>query len=88
LYNPSTMATTAYATDGQEGKISSQVSLADSLGYSVMGGLGGGAVALAEHSSVTLRGSLLTTFAIAALLTVIGAMAASRSGRVVGDHAA
>jgi len=88
LFNPSTMASTAYATDGSEGRISSQVSLADSLGFSVMGGLGGGAVALAEHSSVTLRGSLLATFAIAACLAMAGGAAASRSGRNVDDHAA
>jgi hypothetical protein len=88
LFNPSTMASTAYATDGQEGKISSQVSLADSLGFSVMGGLGGGAVALAERTSVTLSGSLLVTFAIAASLTVFGGFAASRSGRRVADDAA
>ena len=88
LFNPSTMASTAYATDGSEGRISSQVSLADSLGFSVMGGLGGGAVALAEHTSATLRGSLLVTFAIAACLAVAGGAAASRSGRSVGDHAA
>ena len=81
LFNPSTMASTAYATDGREGHVSSQISLADSLGFSVMGGLGGGAVALAEHSSVTLRGSLLATFGVAVALAALGTMAATRSSR-------
>lgn len=81
LFNPSTMASTAYATDGREGHVSSQISLADSLGFSVMGGLGGGAVALAEHSSVTLRGSLLATFGVAVALAALGTMAATRSRR-------
>lgn len=84
LFNPSTIASTAYATDGREGHVSSQISLADSLGFSIMGGLGGGAVALAEHSSVTLRGSLLATFGIAVGLAALGSVAAARSRRPAG----
>ena len=42
----------SYADEGREGTISSQVQLVDALGFSLMGGVGGAAVAYAAHREV------------------------------------
>ena len=80
LFNPSTIASMSYATEGNEGLISSQVTLADSVGFSLMGGIGGATVAIADRTSWTLGGALGLNFALAAGLTVMG-MLASRNVR-------
>jgi MFS family permease len=78
LFNPTTVATMGYATPGTEGRVSSQLTLGDALGFSVMGGIGGGAVALSDHTSFSIRGALGITFAIAIALSLLGALAATR----------
>ena len=78
LYNPATVAAMSYATEGREGEVSSQVTLADSLGFSLMGGIGGATVAIADRTSWPLAGALGTNFALAMGLTVLGVFAARR----------
>jgi MFS family permease len=78
LFNPTTVAAMGYATSGTEGRVSSQLSLGDAFGFSLMGGLGGGAVALADHTSFSIRGALGVNFALAIVLAIVGAVAASR----------
>ena len=80
LFNPSTTASMSYATEGNEGLVSSQVTLADSVGFSLMGGIGGATVAIADRTSWPLSGALGLNFALAAGLTLVG-IAASRHVR-------
>ncbi|MEQ1702284.1 MAG: hypothetical protein ABMA25_19410, partial [Ilumatobacteraceae bacterium] len=78
LYNPATVAAMSYATDGREGEVSSQVTLADAVGFSVMGGLGGATVAIADRTSWSLQSAIATNFAMAIGLCVLGVLAARR----------
>ena len=78
LYNPATVAAMSYATDGREGEVSSQVTLADAVGFSLMGGIGGATVAIADRTSWSLAGALGTNLALAAVLAAVGVFAARR----------
>jgi MFS family permease len=80
LFNPTSVATMSYADDGTEGKVGSQVNLADALGFSLMGGIGGATVAIAGRSSFTIQGALAINFGMAACLAVVG-IAASKNVR-------
>lgn len=75
LYNPTTVAAMSYADDGREGTISSQVQLVDALGFSLMGGLGGAAVAYADRGDGDLHGALGASFALAAVCALVGVVA-------------
>jgi MFS family permease len=80
LYNPTTVAAMSYASDGNEGNVSSQVQLTDALGFSLMGGIGGALVAYSDRSSWPLRDALATCFVLAALCA-LGGLVASRGVR-------
>jgi len=86
LFNPTTVASMSYATDGREGEISSQIHLADSLGFGVMSIVGGATVALSDHTSLSLQGALGINFALAAILASVG-MIAARGVRSHGEAA-
>lgn len=75
LFNPTSVATMSYADDGTEGKVGSQVNLADALGFSLMGGIGGATVAIAGRSALTIQGALAINFGLAACLAVVGIIA-------------
>jgi MFS family permease len=83
LYNPTTVAAMSYAGEGREGTISSQVQLVDALGFSLMGGVGGAAVAYADRSGGDLRGALAASFGIAAACALTGVLV-SRGVRRAG----
>lgn len=83
LFNPTTTASMSYATEGREGTVSSQTHLADALGFSLMGGLGGATVALADRSSLPLRGAIALNFTLAIVAATLG-MVASRGVRRAG----
>jgi len=80
LFNPTTVGAMTYATDGREGEISSQIHLADSLGFGVMSVVGGATVAFADHTGFSLRGAIGINFSLAATCAVIG-LVASRAVR-------
>lgn len=80
LFNPTTVASMTYADDGREGEISSQIHLADSLGFGVMGAVGGATVAFADRTSFTLQSAIGVNFALAAMCALLG-LAASRGVR-------
>jgi hypothetical protein len=61
-----------YAEPGQDGVIGSQINLADSLGFALMGGVGGATVAVADRTSWPLTNALFTNFALAAAIAVLG----------------
>lgn len=78
LYNPATVAAMSYAVDGREGEVSSQVTLADAVGFSLMGGIGGATVAIADRTSWSLTAALGTNFALAIGLAAVGLVACRR----------
>ena len=81
LFNPTTVAAMTYAEPGREGEVSSQVTLADSVGFSLIGGIGGASVAVADRTSFSLTGALATNFAIALVVALLGIVAAGRVRR-------
>lgn len=80
LFNPTSVAAMTYADDGKEGLISSQIHLADTLGFAVMGGIGGATVAVADRTDVALTSALAVNFALAAACALLG-VAVSRGVR-------
>jgi MFS family permease len=80
VFNPTTVASMSYAVDGHEGTVSSQVHLADSLGFGIMSVVGGATVAYADHTSLELRGALGINFGLAAVCACVG-LVASRGVR-------
>lgn len=75
LFNPTTVSAMSYAADGNEGDVSSQVQLADALGFSLMGGLGGATVAFADRGSIALQTALVANFTMAVILAFAGIIA-------------
>ena len=57
LFNPTTVTAMSHAQEGAEGLVSSQVNLADAIGFSTMGGIGGAMVAISQRTSLPLAGS-------------------------------
>ena len=86
LFNPTTVSAMSFAAPGQEGMVGGQVSLADAVGFSLMGGIGGAMVALADRTSMSLTTALGINFALAAVLACTG-MLASRNVARAGDTA-
>ena len=68
----------SHAREGAEGLVSSQVNLADAVGFSTMGGIGGAMVALSDRTSLSLPGALAVNFALAFALAGVGAVCAGR----------
>ena len=64
-----------------EGKISSQIALGDALGFSLMGGIGGATVAVADRGSIHISTALGINFALAFGLAMLGVVASSRIRR-------
>ena len=78
LFVPTSVAAMTHAEPGRDGSVASQVNLADSIGFSLMGGLGGASVAIADRGSWSLRTGLTVNFVAALCLAVIGALLAHR----------
>ena len=78
LFVPTSVAAMGYAEQGSEGRVGSQVNLADSLGFAIMGGVGGATVAVSDRTNWPLTNALFTNFAMAAVLAAIGALIAGR----------
>lgn len=81
LFNPTSVATMEYAEAGNEGKVSSQIALGDALGFSLMGGVGGATVAVADRGSIDITTALGLNFAIAFALAMLGVLASRRIRR-------
>ena len=79
LFNPTSLAAMSYARTGQEGIVSSQTHLADSLGFSLMGGFGGALVAAADRGSWSMTSALSVCMLSAATLAAVGAIVAGRA---------
>jgi MFS family permease len=75
LYNPTTVAAMSYSVEGSEGDTGGQMQLVDSLGFSLMGGVGGAVVAFADRSSFALRDAIAVCFGLAFACALLGVMA-------------
>ncbi|MEO7371309.1 MAG: MFS transporter [Ilumatobacteraceae bacterium] len=78
LFNPTTVTAMSHAEEGAEGLVSSQVNLADAVGFSMMGGIGGAMVAISDRTTLSLSGALGITFALAVSLTGVGIICGGR----------
>jgi MFS family permease len=78
LFNPTTVTAMSHAQEGAEGLVSSQVNLADAVGFSTMGGIGGAMVAISKRSTLPLSGALGINFGLAIVLACIGMVCARR----------
>jgi MFS family permease len=78
LFNPTTVTAMSHADEGVEGLVSSQVNLADAVGFSTMGGIGGAMVAIADRTSLSLPTALGINFALAIALACVGMACARR----------
>jgi MFS family permease len=79
LFNPTSLAAMSYARHGSEGVVSSQIHLADALGFSLMGGLGGAMVAVAERTSWSTQSALATCMFTAVSVAALGSVVATRA---------
>ena len=66
------------AAAGTEGLVSSQLGIADALGFALATGFGGALIGLADHTRLELGAALALVFAASALVAVVGAAIASR----------
>jgi MFS family permease len=78
LFNPTTVTAMSHAREGAEGLVSSQVNLADAVGFSMMGGIGGAMVAVSDRTSLPLSAALGFNFALAIGLAGTGMICAGR----------
>jgi hypothetical protein len=78
LFNPTTVTAMSHADAGAEGLVSSQISLADAVGFSMMGGIGGAVVAVSERTSLSLAGGLAMTFGLSIGLAGLGVACSGR----------
>ena len=78
LFNPTTVTAMSHAREGAEGLVSSQVNLADAVGFSMMGGIGGAMVAVSDRTSLPLAAALGLNFALAVGLAGTGMFCAGR----------
>ena len=76
LFNPTTVSAMSYATEGSEGDTGGQLQLVDSLGFSLMGGVGGAIVAVADRTSLGLTAAIGMCFALAVTASLVGVVAA------------
>lgn len=79
LFNPTTVAAMTYAEPGHEGMVAGQLHLADSLGFGLMGGVGGATVAVADRTSLGLGSALATNFGLAIVCGLVGVYIARRT---------
>lgn len=88
LFNPTTVTAMSAAESGREGLVASQMNMADSLGFALMGGVGGAVVALSDRTSLALSSAILVNIGLAALIAALGFVASrgvvtpARSARV------
>jgi hypothetical protein len=63
---------------GREGLVSSQLQMADALGFALISGIGGALIAVADHTTLSLSDALVVQFSLAAAVAVVGALAGAR----------
>jgi len=80
IYNTTSASAMSAATEGGQGRVGSQLSIADALGIALASGVGGALVGLADRGSIGLSGALAVVFAGAVVMALAGAARGSRVG--------
>ena len=75
LFNPTTLAAMSFAEPGREGTVSGQTHFADALGFSLMGGIGGATIAVADRTSLGLQAAIGINFSLAVGCATLGLIA-------------
>lgn len=78
VFNTTASSAMGSADEGQEGLVSSQLQMADTLGFAVVSGIGGAVVGVAERTALTLTAGLGALFLGAAAVALVGVAVGSR----------
>lgn len=78
VFNTTSSTAIAQAPPGREGLVSSQLGVADTLGFATIGAIGGSVIGAVDRTSLTLGYALTLVFALAALAALVGAKVAPR----------
>jgi MFS family permease len=78
LFNPTTLVAMSGATDEVAGLVSSQLNMADYIGFAASGALGGAFVAISHRTSWSINSALLSTFFAGAVFAALGAILVAR----------
>src|SRR5829696_7652493 len=82
VFNTTSITTMGSAAEGSEGLVSSQLQIADTLGFALVGGIGGALVALADRTALSLSTALAIELFIALGWALLGV---AISGRVSAE---
>jgi MFS family permease len=83
LFNPTTLVAMSATTDDDAGLVSSQLNMADYIGFASSGALGGAFVAISHRTTLSINAALLSTFVVGTVLAALGALLVAR--HVVAD---
>jgi hypothetical protein len=75
LFNPTTVVALSSVDEAESGRASSQLSMADSIGFASTSALGGALVAASERDVFSLQTALIGSFAITVAITIVGIIA-------------
>lgn len=78
VFNTTAVTAMGGAPAGREGLVSSQLQIADTLGFALISGIGGALVGLADRDVIGLASGLTVQFALALLAALAGAWIAGR----------
>ena len=87
LFNPTTVVALSSVGEEHAGRASSQLSVADQLGFASTAAIGGALVGLADRGHIGLPSALLVSFSLSVGLALVGAVAAG-GVRLGSNHAA
>lgn len=76
VFNTTSVTALSWAPPGQEGLVSSNLQIADALGFAIASGVGGALVGLADRGLVALGPALAVVFGLAAAAALVGVVAA------------
>ena len=86
VFNTTSVSALSWAPSGQEGLVTSNLQIADTLGFAIASGVGGALVGLAERGVLELGPALSIVFLLAAGAALLGTVAAR--GVVMGKRSA
>ena len=78
LFNPTSQIGMGSSSSEAAGLASTQLSVADVFGFSVMAAVGGALVSFADQTSLSLRTALGSAFVLATVVALAGAFAGRR----------
>ena len=81
VFNTTSITTMGSAAGGAEGLVASQLQIADTLGFALVGGVGGALVALADRTGLTLSAALALEFLFSLVAALVGIAIAGRVDR-------